>query len=171
MRLAPFLYKCCIFVNSGNASQYAKSLLPATFEGNVYTKGTIRAVNLNKPMRFGEMGKDAQDQLKKYKEQAATEKTALVKDEFDAAAILTTQNDNFYLEINLDRNWKTVQPRKLVSTSSLRMAIVPNLPFENTDGSALKIDTDYFGKKRDITNPFPGPFEITASSKQKIKLW
>lgn len=160
-----------LFVNAGNASQYAKSLLPATFEGNVYTKGTIRAVDQNKPMRFGEMGKDAQDQLKKYKEQAATEKTALVKDEFDAAAILSAQNDHFYLEINLDKNWKTAQSRKLVSTSSLRNAIVPNLPFENTDGSALKIDTDYFGKKRDIANPFPGPFEITTTGKQKLKLW
>jgi len=160
-----------LFVNAGNASQYAKSLLPAMFEGNVYTKGTIRAVDQNKPMRFGEMGKDAQDQLKKYKEQAATEKTALVKDEFDAAAILSAQNDHFYLEINLDKNWKTAQSRKLVSTSSLRNAIVPNLPFENTDGSALKIDTDYFGKKRDIANPFPGPFEITTTGKQKLKLW
>ncbi|WP_052265859.1 right-handed parallel beta-helix repeat-containing protein [Pedobacter kyungheensis] len=160
-----------LFVNAGNASQYAKSLLPVIFEGNVYTKGTIRAVNQNKPMRFGEMGKDAQDQLKKYTEQAATEKTALVKDEFNAAAILTAQNDHFYLEINLDKNWKTAQPRTLVSTASLRKAIVPDLPFENTDSSYLKVDTDYFGKKRDIVNPFPGPFEIRTTGKQKIKLW
>jgi len=160
-----------LFVNGGNAGQYAKSLLPVNFEGNVYTKGTIRAVNQNKPMRFGEMGKDAQDQLKKYKEQAATEKTALVMDQFDAAASLSAHNDNFYLEINLDKNWKTVQPRKLVSTGSLRKALVPNLPFENTDGSTLKIDTDYFGKKRDIANPFPGPFEITTTGIQKFKLW
>lgn len=160
-----------LFVNAGNAGQYAKSLLPTTFEGNVYTKGTVKAVDQKKPMRFGEMGKDAQDQLKKYKEQAATEKTALVKDEFDAAAILSAQNEHFYLEINLDKNWKTAQARKLVSSSSLRKAIVPNLPFENVDGSALKIDTDYFGKKRDITNPFPGPFEITTTGKQKLKLW
>jgi alpha-N-arabinofuranosidase len=44
------------------------------------------------------------------------------------------------------------------------------LPFENTDGSPLKIDTDYFGNKRNAANPSPGAFEIKQSGKQKIKL-
>ena len=53
----------------------------------------------------------------------------------------------------------------------LGKAVIPDLPFENADGSPLKIDTDYFGKKRDTTNPFPGPFEVKESGKQKIKVW
>ena len=160
-----------LFVNAANVSQYDKALLPITFDGNVYTKGTIRAVTNDKPIRFGEMSKEAQEQFKKYKAQAASEKNALIKADFEADARLSTQNDNFYLEINLDKNWLQLQPRKLVTTSLLHPAIIPNLPFENTDGSMLKIDTDYFGKKRNANNPSPGPFEITASGKQKLKLW
>jgi hypothetical protein len=41
----------------------------------------------------------------------------------------------------------------------------------NNDGSPLKVDTDYFGKKRNIFNPSPGSFEIKNSGKQKIRVW
>jgi alpha-N-arabinofuranosidase len=39
------------------------------------------------------------------------------------------------------------------------------------DGSLVRIDTDYFGKKRNAANPSPGPFKIAGSGKQKIKVW
>jgi alpha-N-arabinofuranosidase len=44
-------------------------------------------------------------------------------------------------------------------------AIIPGLAFENPNGSPIRIETDYFGRKRNIVNPSPGPFEITKSSK------
>ncbi|UKJ07964.1 right-handed parallel beta-helix repeat-containing protein [Solitalea lacus] len=160
-----------LFVNGGNASQYSKALLPVSFDGNVYTKGAVRAISNDKPMRFGEMGKEAQEQLKKYKEQNAQERNAVVKEDFDAMTRLLTQKEGIYLEINLDKGWLTEQPRKLVTTQSLRPAVVPNLLFENTDRSALKIDTDYFGNIRNTTNPSPGAFEIQMSGKQLIRVW
>ncbi|OQP63889.1 hypothetical protein A3860_23435 [Niastella vici] len=160
-----------LFVNAGNASQYSKALMPVTFDGNVYTKGTVRAINNDKQMQFGEMDKDAKEKMKNYKEQAAVEKNALVKNDFDAIADLSTQNETFFLEIDLDKNWLSEQTRKLVTTQSLRPAIVPSLPFENTDGSTLKIDTDYLGNQRNTANPSPGAFEIKQSGKQKIKVW
>ena len=160
-----------LFINEGNASQYSKALLPVTFEGNVYTKGTINAVSNEKPMRFGEMDKNGTEKLKKYKEQKAIEQNAIVKSEFDAIGHLSIQKDGVYLEINLNKGWLKEQSRKLVTTQSLRPAIVPNLPFENTDGSFLKIDTDYLGNKRSSVNPSPGPFEIKQSGKQRIKVW
>ena len=160
-----------LFVNAGNVSQYYKALLPVHFEGNVYTKGTVRAISIDNSVKYGEMDKDAKEKMKNYKEQAAIEKNMLVKNDFDGAAVLSKQNDAFYLEINLDKNWLSEQPRKLVTTQSLSSAIVPNLPFENTDGSFLKIDTDYFGNKRNTANPSPGAFEIKQSGKQKIKVW
>lgn len=160
-----------LFVNEGNASEYSKALLPVIFDGNVYTKGTIRAIKNDKPLIFGEMGKDAKESFKKYKEQDAVEQHAVVKNEFDAMALLSANDKSVYLEINLDKNWMAEQQRKLVTTQTLNPAIVPGLPFENTDGSPLKIDTDYFGNKRNTTNPSPGAFEIKQSGKQKIKLW
>ncbi|HRP58103.1 right-handed parallel beta-helix repeat-containing protein [Agriterribacter sp.] len=160
-----------LFVNAGNASRYSKALLPVTFEGNVYTKGTIRAVSDSNQMRFGEMDEDAKNKMKEYKEQAATEKNTLIKNDFDGSATLLQQDGAFYIVIAMDKKWVTEQPRKLITTQSLRRAIVPGLPFENPDGSPLRIDTDYFGRKRNADNPSPGPFEITNSGKQKWRVY
>jgi alpha-N-arabinofuranosidase len=116
------------------------------------------------------MNEKATEQMKNYKEQNATEQNALIKDDFDASANLLKQGDEMYLEIALDKDWHT-QKRILVTTETLRQVIIPNLPFKNVDGSPLKIDVDYFGNKRNMDNPSPGPFEISQSGKQTIKVW
>jgi len=51
---------------------------------------------------------------------------------------------------------------KIVTTKLLGRAHVPNLPYEDADGSRLKVNTDFFGKRRDST-PTPGPFETPVS--------
>lgn len=159
-----------LFVNGGDASQYSKALLPVVFNGNVYTKGSVRATTSNEPMKFGEMNEKAGEQMKNYKDQDASERNAIIKDDFDASANLVKQDQDMVLEIALDKSW-LAQKRSLVTTENLTKAIVPNLSFENVDGSPLKIDVDYFGKKRNVKNPSPGPFEIKSSGKQKIKVW
>jgi alpha-N-arabinofuranosidase len=160
-----------LFVNGGNASQYSKALLPVVFDGNVYAKGSVRITDTKEGQKFGEMNQNAQEQIKKYKEQAATETNALVDDEFDASVHLIQEDKDVYLEIALEKNWLKAQKRDLVTSELLGKVIVPDLPFSNTDGSKMVIDTDYFGKKRNVQNPSPGPIEITASGKQKIKVW
>jgi alpha-L-arabinofuranosidase len=159
-----------LFINGGNASQYSKALLPVVFEGNVYTKGSVMAKNNNDQKKFGEINNNALEQMKKYNEQSATEINALVDNDSDASANLLQQDSNMYLEIALDKSWLS-QKRKLVTTGTLTKAIVPDLPFENTDGTSLRIDTDYLGHKRDTANPSPGPIEIKTSGIQKIKVW
>lgn len=160
-----------LFVNGGNASQYAKALLPVMFNGNVYTQGSVMAkLNDKDKQRFGEMNKNAAAQMKKYKDQLAVENNALVTADFDAGAALSKTGNNMYLEINLDNSWLKAK-RSLVTSSSLTKAIVPNLPFVNVDDSPLRINKDYFGKMRNEANPSPGPFEITKTGKQKIKVW
>jgi alpha-N-arabinofuranosidase len=47
----------------------------------------------------------------------------------------------------------------LVTTVLLGKAKVSDCAYENPDGSPLRIDTDYFGKKRSETRPSAGPFE------------
>jgi alpha-L-arabinofuranosidase len=159
-----------LFINEGNASQYSKALLPVVFEGNVYNKGSVMATGNKDQKKFGEINSNAQEQMKKYKEQSATETNALVADDFDASVKLLLQDNSIYLEIALDKSW-LAQKRKLVTTETLTKAIVPVLPFENTDGSPLRIDTDYLGHKRNADNPSPGPIEIEISGKQKVKVW
>jgi alpha-N-arabinofuranosidase len=71
----------------------------------------------------------------------------------------------------VDRAWATERTRNLVTTGLLGKASVPNQSFENADGSPIRIDTDYFGKKRKAGNPFPGPFEFPATGRQTLKVW
>jgi alpha-N-arabinofuranosidase len=158
-----------LFVNGGNTSKYSSALLPVVFDGNVYTKGAI-GIGDSGQKRFGEMNKNAKAQMEKYNYQDAIERNAVVKNDFDASVNLLQENNSWYLEIAVDKNWLNTK-RKLVATATLTKAVVPGLRFDNTDGSMLKIDTDYFGNKRNTANPSPGAFEIKQSGKQKIKLW
>jgi alpha-N-arabinofuranosidase len=160
-----------LFVSGADAGEYKKSILPVLFEGNVYTKGAVRAVSGVKQRSFGEISNEAKEKIKNVADKEAVENNFLVKENFAADARLITEGDKIYLEIALDKNWLVEQKRKLITTESLGKAIIPNLPFENTDGSKIKNDTDFLGQKRNPTNPSPGPFEITKSGKQKIIVW
>ena len=84
---------------------------------------------------------------------------------------IISEPDGVFLEIALDKSWVTKQSRPLVTTEMLGKAAVPDLPFEQPDGAPYRIDTDYFGKQRNLENPFPGPFELPAGGKQKLKIW
>jgi alpha-N-arabinofuranosidase len=55
-------------------------------------------------------------------------------------------------------------------TALLGNTQVSKADFENPDGTPLKVDTDYFGKKRSGTNPKPGPFENPGTGPFSIKV-
>ncbi|MDY0168628.1 MAG: right-handed parallel beta-helix repeat-containing protein, partial [Thermoguttaceae bacterium] len=59
----------------------------------------------------------------------------------------------------------------LVTTSLLGRARIPELPFENPDGSVLAVDTDYLGKPRSPARPSPGPFEKPGSGPVALTVW
>jgi Protein of unknown function (DUF1565). len=160
-----------LFVNGGNSSQYSKALLPVTFTGNVFTKGSIRPVSENHQKSFGEISEAAKEKIKSTKDQLAVETTTLDKQNFDAEVSLITEKHGVYMELSLDKSWLEVSPRALVTTELLGKAIIPNLPFENVDGSRVTINLDYLGKKRNSSNPSPGPFEFAKSGKMKVKVW
>ncbi len=133
-----------LFVSSCNAKVLDNSILPVWAAGNVFTRGT---------------------QASKF------DVEALVLPEFDAGTKLTEQSDGWYLELSVDPDWTDKHKRQLVTTQLLGKAKVPGLSYENSDGTVLKIDTDYFGNKRDDANPFPGPFEIPGKGTIKLKVW
>ena len=58
-----------------------------------------------------------------------------------------------------------------VTTELLGKARIPNLPFENADGSSLVVDTDYFGHQRNELRPSAGPFENPGSGELKLEVW
>jgi len=59
----------------------------------------------------------------------------------------------------------------IVTTSRLGTARIPGLPYENPDGTPLKVDRDYFGNLRDSTNASAGPFAKTGQDARPIKVW
>jgi len=58
-----------------------------------------------------------------------------------------------------------------VTTRLLGKARIPALPYVNPDDSPLKIDTDYFGKRRGKSNPLPGPFEKPGTGALTLRVW
>jgi hypothetical protein len=126
-----------------NLSACDGAVMPVAAAGNVFAKGA-------QPSKFDE--------------------EALIKTDFDPGIKLTQRADGWYLEITVDPAWATERPRKLVTSGLLGKAVIPDLPFENPDASPLKVDVDYFGKKRSGKNPFPGPFEYPLAGKT-VKVW
>ena len=45
------------------------------------------------------------------------------------------------------------------------------LPYEQRDGKPICINTDYFGRSRNESNPTPGPFENPGRGDLKLKVW
>ncbi len=121
-----------IFVQRPNLGNYNDVKLPVLMEGNVFLKGAA-------PSKF--------------------EKEPLVKNDFDPAIKLVEKQDGFYLQLKFDKSWFEKRKRKLVTTKLLGKAVIPNVLFEQPDGSPISINRDYFGKLRNEANPTPGPFE------------
>ena len=80
------------------------------------------------------------------------------------------KEDGFYLTITVDEVW-TNSSRSLVTSAILGKTRTGGENFEQPDGTPYRIDTDYFGKKRNFENPTVGPFEITKTGKQMIQVW
>ncbi|MCX6897318.1 MAG: right-handed parallel beta-helix repeat-containing protein [Verrucomicrobia bacterium] len=60
---------------------------------------------------------------------------------------------------------------KLVTTELLGKAKIPDVRYVNPNGSPLKVDGDYFGKRRSKTSPTAGPFENPGAGQLKLKMW
>ena len=88
----------------------------------------------------------------------------------DPAIKVEERKDGVYLHITLD---PVAQDRKtqLVTTELLGLAKVPQVRFENTDGTPITLNTDYFGHKRDPERPTAGPFEDPGSGRVSLKVW
>ena len=131
-----------IFVNGGPV-EYDKTVLPVFMGHNVFLKGA---------------------------EPSKHESNPLVLKNADPSLKLVKEADGFYLEMLLD-NATARQQCPLVTTELLGKAKTPALPYEQPNGSPYRIDTDYFGKKRNETNPSVGPFENPGEGKLRLKVW
>jgi hypothetical protein len=94
----------------------------------------------------------------------------VVEPTFNPGIKLTEDGETVYLQINAGQAISSVKSQ-LITSEVLGKAKIPKARFENADGSALKIDTDYFGNKRSEANPTAGPFENPGSGILKLKVW
>ncbi|MDT8302138.1 MAG: right-handed parallel beta-helix repeat-containing protein [Sedimentisphaerales bacterium] len=132
-----------VIIQPSGLDGYDKATLPVQIEGNVNYNGA-------KPY---------------FKETNFIEKS-----DFNPEVKVVQKGDSVFLHITLDDSLNTLDNR-LVTTSLLGRAKIPNAAYENPDGTPLKIDTDYFGKKRSDAHPSAGPFENPGEGKFALKVW
>jgi alpha-N-arabinofuranosidase len=90
--------------------------------------------------------------------------------DFDPGLRLIEKTGGLYFEIKSDGMWMR-EPHKIVASMLLGKAVIPNLPYEQPDGSPIRIDTDYLGESRNEANPTPGPFERSSRNDLTLKVW
>ena len=98
------------------------------------------------------------------------EKNFVNKPSFNPNIKLNEEDGMVYLNIRLPEAI-TDQETHLVTTELLGKARMTKVGFENTDGSPLTIDADYFGTKRNRTNPTAGPFANLEKDGIGLKVW
>jgi len=54
------------------------------------------------------------------------------------------------------------ESREIVTSDLLGSTVLSQQAFADSDGSSIRIDSDYFGNMRSEKNPFPGPFELAS---------
>jgi alpha-N-arabinofuranosidase len=89
---------------------------------------------------------------------------------FDPKVKVEEKGQEVYLHLTAGKDLQNPDAT-LVTTELLGKARIPGLPYENSDGSPLKVDTDYFGKPRNPAHPTPGPFENPGTGPLTLKVW
>jgi len=121
---------------------YANTEIPVTADGNVYLNGA----------------KSFRDE-KFFLELETNPKINVLE-----------EGKNASIRFDFDKKINTLKTR-IVTTELLGKAIVPDLPFENRDGTPVKIVSDYFGAERKSGNPTPGPFERPNTGGIRMNVW
>jgi hypothetical protein len=121
---------------------YENAKLPMMVDGNIYLNGARPYSN---------------------------EKNNLVL-EIDPKINIEEKADDIYLSLVIDKRIAKIKNQS-VNSALLGNAIVPNLRFENPDGTDLVVEYDYFGEKRNKKNPAPGPFEKPGNGELLLKVW
>jgi alpha-N-arabinofuranosidase len=132
-----------IFVERSDLTGFDSAKLPNSMEGNVFIRGA-------KPSKL--------------------EVNPLILDKVTTELLLQQKPDGWFLNIRPQEAWET-RKRPQVSTDLLGKAVISGMNYLNPDGSRMAVDADYFGKARDVSNPFPGPFNPTVQAGNAVKVW
>ena len=132
-----------VFAGGTGLRPYDNATLPMRMAGNVFLAGA-------KPSEH--------------------ESDPVVQSGFDPDVKLVDTADGVSLKITLDKAWAEPE-RPLVTTELLGKARIPDLPFEQPDGSPYRLDRDYWGRPRDASSRMPGPFALPEGGTHTLRLW
>ena len=132
-----------IFAGGNGLHIYNGAKLPMRVDGNVYLKGAA-------PYQ-GEVN-------------------SIKLSEFNPNIRLVEKDDAVYLNFTLPQA-NADRQNQLVTTKLLGNARITGAEYKNPDGTSLKIDSDYFGKRRSKQNPSAGPFEDPGKGNLSLKVW
>src|SRR5262249_40902856 len=83
---------------------------------------------------------------------------------------IVEEGESACLRLNLGTDPEKAATR-LVDSAVLGKAKVSGLGYEGADGLPVLIGTDFFGRKRSQTRPFPGPFEAPGRGDLSLRPW
>jgi hypothetical protein len=89
---------------------------------------------------------------------------------YDPEIKLTEDGENVYLQFKPDQLYYS-HKGDLITSDLLGFAKIPKARFENTDGSSLVFDKDYFGRSRSPENVLAGPFSEYGKENEPLKVW
>jgi hypothetical protein len=99
----------------------------------------------------------------------AKEAHPLVLPDRNPALRLAEENGRMILRLTLGKSPRDARTT-FVTSEFLGKAKTPGLPYVNPDASPLRINTDYFGKKRNGRSPTAGPFEALGAGPLTLKV-
>ena len=132
-----------LFIGPSGLAAYNTAARPVFAEGNVYLDGATPHVN---------------------------EASDVAKAQSDPDIQVVQEGRSVVLHITLGRSWP-VPGSALVTTKRLGRTAVSKTPYENADGTALIVDRDYFGHKRNRARPSAGPFEDPGQGRLTLNVW
>lgn len=133
-----------LFVGHNGLSPYDGVELPVRMDGNVFSNGA-------KPSKF---------------------ETAPFTDLEEGFVVrLFEQEDRVFLIIEQKEAQMDIRSKQTITTKMLGKARLADQGYTNVDGSALVIDTDYFGNQRNESKPVAGPLAIPMREKHEVKVW
>lgn len=93
------------------------------------------------------------------------------QDEYNPNIRIEENGEHVFLHIILNGSLNKLKT-SLITTSLLGNTVLTEQSFTTPEGKNIKLDSDYFGKRRNPKSPTPGPFEsIQTGEIFRLKVW
>jgi len=89
---------------------------------------------------------------------------------FNSTIQIQDKSDGIYLLSKMNNESVNMASKKITSFD-LGEAVVPEVPFENFDGTVILFNKDYFNKSREDGKNSVGPFRNLSFGDQSLKVW